>query len=173
MTSTAHPDPNSTRAPDRSGGAWRWPTTVGLFGLTAWSAGIGWQAHAVSYPFFRTVPADHFLDYHAQYNAAIPVVVIAPGFAAFLLATVYPWLRPAAVPRSAAVVVSGAGVVALLSTVLFAIPRHNELDRIGQDAQVVGELMQANLVRSVAASVAVLALGWILSRAARRSGTAG
>lgn len=162
-TATASPRPARPR-----GGSWRWWTAVGTFGITAYATGVGWQAQAVSYPFFRTVPADHFLAYHAQYNAAIPLVVIAPGFAAFLAGIAFPWLRPAGVSRTAAVVVSAAGAVSLLSTVLFAIPRHDELDRIGQDAQVVGELLQANLVRSLALTVGTLALGWILGRALAR-----
>lgn len=96
------------------------------------------------------------------------MVVIAPGFVAFLAGIAFPWLRPSGVSRAAAVVVSAAGAVSLLSTVLFAIPRHDELDRIGQDAQVVGELVQANLVCSLALTVGTLALGWILGRALAR-----
>jgi hypothetical protein len=147
--------------------AWRSWATVGIFGLTAYSTAIGWQAQAVSYPFFRTVAAEDFLAYHAQYNSSIPLVVIVPGFAAFLGGIAYPWLRPAGVPRAAAVVVSVAGAVALLSTVLWAIPRHDALDRTGQDDAVVTSLLQANLVRSLALSVAAVALGWCVGRARR------
>lgn len=149
------------------GGTWRWWVTVGIFGLTAYSTAIGWQAQAVSYPFFRTVAADDFLAYHAQYNSSIPLVVIVPGFAAFLAGIAYPWLRPAGVPRPAAVIVSVAGAVALLSTVLWAIPRHDALGRIGQDDAVITSLLQANLVRSLALSAGVVALGWCLGRARR------
>jgi hypothetical protein len=162
-TATAPPRPSRARE-----GTWRWWAAVAIFGLTAYSAAVGWQAQAVSYPFFRDVPADHFLAYHGQYNDSIPLVVIAPGFAAFLAGIAFPWLRPAGVPRAAAVVVAAAGAVSLLSTVLFAIPRHDELDRVGQDAQVVGELLQANLVRSLALTAGTLALGWILGRALGR-----
>jgi hypothetical protein len=158
-TATASPRPGRPRD-----GSWRWWTAVGTFGITAYSTAVGWQAQAVSYPFFRTVPADHFLAYHGQYNDSIPLVVIAPGFAAFLAGIAFPWLRPAGVSRVAAVLVGVAGAVSLLSTVLFAIPRHDELDRIGQDAQVVGELLQANLVRSLALTVGTLVLGWVLGQ---------
>jgi hypothetical protein len=173
MTSTtSDPETGLARPSSRRQGSWRWWAAVGTFGITAYSTAIGWQAQAVSYPFFRTVPADHFLAYHGQYNESIPLVVIAPGFAAFLVGIAFPWLRPAGTSRAAAVVVSVAGAVSLLSTVLFAIPRHDELDRVGQDAQVVSELLQANLVRSLALTVSTLALGWVLGRAlTRRTGS--
>jgi hypothetical protein len=165
---TATTSSGGTRRSRVRDGSWRWWTAVGTFGITAYSTAIGWQAQAVSYPFFRTVPADHFLAYHAQYNESIPLVVIAPGFVAFLAGIAFPWLRPAGTSRAAAVAVSVAGGVSLLSTVLFAIPRHDELDRVGQDAQVVAELLQANVVRSLALTVGTLALGWVLGRALTR-----
>ena len=59
---------------------WRHPHLVALTALTAYSTGVGWQAQAVSYPLFRAVPTEDFLAYHAQYNEAIPLVVIVPGF---------------------------------------------------------------------------------------------
>jgi hypothetical protein len=165
MASTTSDTATASTRPSRSRqGSWRWWTAVGTFGITAYATGVGWQAQAVSYPFFRSVPADHFLAYHAQYNESIPLVVIAPGFVAFLAGIAFPWLRPAGVSRGAAVVVAATGAVSLLSTVLFAIPRHDELDRVGQDGQLITELLQANLLRSLALTVGTLALGWVLGR---------
>jgi hypothetical protein len=51
------------------------------------------------------------------------------------------------------------------------IPRHDALDRIGQDDAVITSLLQANLVRSLALRVGVVVLGWCLSRIRQPSGS--
>lgn len=146
---------------------WRRWYLAGLTALTAYSMGVGWQAHVVSYPFFGTVPADHFAAYHLQYNAAIPIVVIIPGFAGFLAGIAFLWARPRDVPRPAALVVAGAGLVSVLATVLWAIPMHDRLDRIGQDAATLDSLLQANLLRSLALTAGTSALVCCVARARR------
>lgn len=137
---------------------WRRPHLVALTALTAYSTGVGWQAQLVSYPLFRAVPAEDFLAYHAQYNRSIPLVVIVPGFLTFLACAAFPWTRPADVPGRLAAAVSASGVVALVSTVAWAIPMHDRLDRIGQSAAAIDSLLDANLVRSLALTAGTAAL---------------
>lgn len=165
MTQTV---PRTQVVPTSSPAGWRHWSLAGLTALTAYSMGVGWQAQLVSYPFFGTVPADHFAAYHLQYNAAIPVVVIVPGFLSFLAGVAFYWTRPQDVPRPAALVVAGTGVVSLLATVLWAIPMHDRLDRIGQDAATLDSLLQANLLRSLALTAGTVALVWCLARVSRR-----
>ncbi len=155
---------------DVAGPRWRELGLVGLAALTTYSAAVGWQAQVVSYPLYRAVAAEDFLAYHAQYNGAIPVVVIAPGFLAFLAGIALPWTRPAWVPARTAGVVAVAGAVSLVSTVAWAIPRHARLDRIGQDAATIDSLLTANLVRSVALTVGTLALVGLVGGRACRGG---
>lgn len=151
----------------RAAGRRRWHL-AGLTAFTAYSMGVGWQAQLVSYPLFSTVPADYFAAYHLQYNAAIPVVVIIPGFLSFLAGVAFYWTRPQDVPRPAALVVASTGVVSLLATVLWAIPMHDRLDRIGQDAATLDSLLQANLVRSLALTAGTVVLVWCVARSVRR-----
>lgn len=157
----------SSAAPSRP---WRTWNLVGLTCLGAYSTAIGWQAQLVSYPLYRAVAEEDFLAYHAQYNHSIPAVVIAPGFATFLAAGAFLWTRPSSVPTGVAALVSGSGVVALLSTVLWAIPRHDQLDRDGQSAAVIDSLLQANAVRTAALTVGTLALAWCVGRLLTRRG---
>ena len=142
---------------------------MALTALTAYSTGVGWQAQAVSYPLFRAVPPEDFLAYHAQYNEAIPLVVIVPGFLSFLACAAFPWTRPADVPRGLAGVVAGSGLVPLVSTVAWAIPRHDRLDRIGQDEATIASLIDANLVRSLALTAGAVALVVATTRSGRPS----
>lgn len=150
---------------------WRRPHLVALTALTAYSTGVGWQAQAVSYPLFRAVPPEDFLAYHAQYNEAIPLVVIVPGFLSFLACAAFPWTRPADVPRGLAGVVAGSGLVSLVATVAWAIPRHDRLDRIGQDEATIASLIDANLVRSLALTAGAVALVVATTRSGRSSRT--
>jgi hypothetical protein len=138
-------------------GAWRRPHLVALTALTAYSTGVGWQAQLVSYPLYRAVPPEDFLAYHAQYNQAIPLVVIVPGFLSFLACAAFPWTRPADVPRGLAAVVAVSGLGALVSTVAWAIPRHDLLD--------------ANLVRSLMLTAGTVALIVATTRSGRASRT--
>ena len=60
--------------------------------------------------------------------------------------------------------VAGAGLVSLLATVLWAIPMHDRLDQIGQDAATIDSLLSANLLRSLALTAGTAALVWCLTR---------
>lgn len=164
MTDTLTPDrrPSAVRARP-----WRWWNAVALTGLTAYSTALGWQAQAVSYPLFRAVPAENFLDYHARYNASIPWVVIVPGFVTFLSGAAFVWTRPVEVPRGPAALVSVAGVTSLLSTVLWAVPEHDRLDRLGRSSATIDSLLAANLVRSLALTAGTVTLVWCLGRVGR------
>jgi hypothetical protein len=148
---------------------WRTWGTAALATLTAYSAAIGWQAQLVSYPLYRAVGSEEFAAYHLQYNDSIPVVVIAPGFAAFLGGIAFVWTRPADVPRWAAFVVAGGGLTSVLTTVLWAIPMHNRLDSIGQSQQTIDSLIMANVPRTVALTVSTGVLMWALVRSRRRA----
>lgn len=147
---------------------WRvWNLAV-LAALTAYSTGVAWQAQFVSYPLFRAARADDFPAYHLAYNAAIPGVVIIPGFLTFLTCAAFPFTKPAGVPRAATAVVVISGIGSLLSTVLWAIPMHDRLDAIGQDATTIASLLAANGVRTALLTVGAAALTWTVVRLLRR-----
>jgi hypothetical protein len=151
---------------------WRQLNLAALTALTAYSAALGWQAQVVSYPLYRAVGDAEFAAYHRQYDEAIPLVVIAPGFASFLSGAAFYWTRPAEVRRPAAAVVSAAGVVSLASTVLWAIPMHDRLDNVGRSAATIDSLLRANLLRTVALTTSTLVLVWSVWRGSGVPGSA-
>ncbi len=151
-------------------GRWRHLNLAVLTALTAYSAALGWQAQVVSYPLYWAVGDSEFAAYHEQYNEAIPLVVIAPGFASFLAGAGFYWTRPAEVPRSVAAVVTVAGVTSIASTVLWAIPMHNRLDEVGRSTAAIDGLLRANLLRTVALTGSTLALVWSVWRSSRGPG---
>jgi hypothetical protein len=147
---------------------WRLGNLVALAGLTAYSTGVAWQAQFVSYPLYREMSAEEFPAYHLAYNAAIPGVVIIPGFLTFLACAAFPWTKPAGVPRLATALVALSGLGSLLSTVLWAIPMHDRLDVIGQDAATITSLLQANGLRTALLTIGAATLSWSLARLLRR-----
>jgi hypothetical protein len=140
------------------GSSWRSGYAVGLTALATYSTAIGWQAQLVSYPLYRAVGEEEFPDYHLQYGRSIPAVVIVPGFMTFLGGTAFGRVRPAWISRRRAWFVAGCGATSLLSTVLWAIPRHDELDRAGRSDQAIDSLIKANTVRTAALSAMAVAL---------------
>jgi hypothetical protein len=163
MTHFAPPAVLSTTS--RARVRWRRWNLVGLSALTAYSTALAWQAQLVSYPLYRAVSPDGFAAYHQQYNESIPWVVVVPGFVSFLSAAAFYWTRPAVVARSVAAVVSLTGVSSVLTTVFWAIPMHDRLDRVGQSLPTIDSLLDANLVRSLGLTVGTIALCWCLGRA--------
>ena len=158
-TVTARP---ATRT--RTGTPWRYWNLVAVTGIGAYSTGVAWQAQYVSYPLYRAVAPEGFLAYHEQYGQSIPWVVILPGFVTFLATAAFFWTRPPEVSRAVGALVSTTGVAALASTVLWAIPRHDELDRNGQSSSTIDSLLQANAVRTAALTLGTLTLGWCIGR---------
>ena len=146
---------------------WRVWNLAALSALTAYSAGMGWQAQFVSYPLFAQVSAADFPAYHLAYNAAIPGVVIVPGFVSFVAGIAFYWTRPAEVSRTAGVLVAICGLGSILSTVAWAIPMHDRLDRIGQDAATITSLLQANALRTAFLTAGTLVLVGIVGKLLR------
>lgn len=156
------------RAPSRlAESSWRHWNLAAVAAITAYATGVGWQAQLVSYPLFRQVSAADFKAYHQAYGEAIPLVVIAPGFLSFLACIGFFWTRPPEIPRSVAALVSLTGLTAIGTTVLWAIPRHDRLDKIGQDAATISSLIEANAYRTGALTLGTLALGWCVVRMRR------
>ena len=59
------------------------------------------------------------------------------------------------------------------STVAWAIPMHDRLDVIGQDASTIASLLQANAVRTALLTLGTVALGWCFVRVASSRQSAG
>ncbi len=143
---------------------WREHFLIWFLVLAGYNLGVAVQAQFVSYPLYKAPGSAEFLSYHAQYNESIPLPVILPGFAFMLLSAAFVALRPAVVSRAVALAVTACGLVGLLTTTAWAIPRHDELDRIGQSLPTIDSLLMANAVRTLAFAVEVALLVWIARR---------
>lgn len=116
--------------------------------LVFWVLGQIWLVQVVVYPLFSKVGRDDYVDYHGFYSRHIPLPVIIPGFASFLLPLPLALYGPAF-----PVWISGAniaaGSVGLLVTVLLEIPRHARLQKNGKSDTTIGELIRYNWPRTL------------------------
>ena len=124
--------------------------------LLAWTAvifyvtGEIWFGQLVVYPLFAKVGAAEYIAYHRYYSSRIPLPVILPGFASFLLPLALVVVRPAPVPLWMALANVVCGLVGLVVTVALEIPRHARLEQGGKQETVIRELIRYNWPRTLA-----------------------
>ena len=112
-----------------------------------------WFAQIVVYPLFAKVGRDEYVAYHGFYSSRIPLPVILPGFASFLVPVALVFLRPESVPLSLALANAACGLVGLVVTVGLEIPRHARLEKGGKQETVIRELIRYNWPRTLSITV--------------------
>jgi hypothetical protein len=109
-----------------------------------------WLIQIVVYPLFDMVEPNGYIPYHKFYSSRIPLPVIVPGFACFLLPIALVFLRPDPVPLWMALANAACGLVGLFVTVALEIPRHVQLEKRGKSEPVIRELVLYNWPRTLA-----------------------
>ena len=118
-------------------------------GVIFYVTGGIWFAQIVVYPLFGKVGPNEYIAYHRFYSSRIPLPVIVPGFASFLLPVVLVFLRPDSVPLSLALANAACGLIGLYVTVVLEIPRHARLEKGGKQEDVIRELIRYNWPRTL------------------------
>ncbi len=117
--------------------------------LVFYNLGIICLVQLVVYPLFVQVGLKEYVTYHKFYLSRIPIPVILPGFACFLLPIAIIVFRPESVPLWIALANSACGLLALYVTVALEIPRHYWLESGGKQITVIRELIRYNWPRSL------------------------
>jgi hypothetical protein len=108
-----------------------------------------WFVQIVVYPLFGKVGENEYVAYHRFYSSRIPLPVIVPGFASFLLPIALVYLGPGSVPTWIYLANVVCGLVGLLVTVALEIPRHARLEKDGKQEVVIRELILFNWLRTL------------------------
>ncbi|MBD2072043.1 hypothetical protein H6F93_31740 [Leptolyngbya sp. FACHB-671] len=116
--------------------------------LAFYNLGIIWFGQIVVYPLFAKVGAEEYITYHTFYSSQIPLPVILPGFAHFLLPIALIFYRPEPVSLGLALANAACGLLSLVVTVALEIPRHNRLEKGGKQEDVIRELIRYNWPRT-------------------------
>ena len=133
-------------------------------GVIFYVTGGIWFAQIVVYPLFGKVGPNEYIAYHRFYSSRIPLPVIVPGFASFLLPVVLVFLRPDSVPLSLALTNAACGLIGLYVTVVLEIPRHARLENGGKQEALIRELVLYNWPRTFSITAqAALALPMLLA----------
>jgi hypothetical protein len=135
--------------------------------LSFWELGQIWFVQIVVYPLFAKVGPAEYIDYHRFYSRRIPLPIILPGFASFLLPIPLAFFGPD-VPTWMTAANIATGIVGLLVTVLLEIPRHGRLEKGGKNDAIIAELIRYNWPRTASitlqAAVTVAMLLWVFGR---------
>jgi hypothetical protein len=130
--------------------------------LSFWVLGQIWLVQIVIYPLFARVGERDYVGYHGFYSRRIPLPVILPGFASFLLPMALALFGPA-VPPWMTIVNIAAGVVGLLVTVGLEIPRHGKLEKSGKNEPLIAELIRYNWPRTASITVQAIVTMFMLA----------
>lgn len=114
--------------------------------LAFWGLGQIWLTQIVVYPLFAKAGESDYLTYHRYYTSRIPLVVILPGFAIFLLPFLLGYFGPQ-VPQWMTLANITCGMIGLAVTLILEIPRHNRLEK-QRDENVIRELIAFNWPRT-------------------------
>lgn len=113
-----------------------------------------WLVQIVVYPLFGKVGSDEYVAYHKFYSRRIPLPVIVPGFASFLVPMALIFLGPDSAPRWIYLANAACGLVGLV--VALEIPRHARLEKGGKQEAVIRELIRYNWPRTLAITASAL-----------------
>jgi hypothetical protein len=131
--------------------------------VVLYNFGAIWFVQLVVYPLFGKVGPNEYVAYHKFYSSRIPLPVILPGFACFLLPVALVFFRPESVPLSLALTNVACGMVGLFVTVALEIPRHARLEKGGKQEVVIRELILYNWPRTLAITGSALLTLWMLT----------
>lgn len=111
-----------------------------------------WLVQIVVHPLFGKVGKNEYVAYHRFYSGRIPLPVILPGFASFLLPVALVFFGPDSVPMRVYMANVACGLVGLLVTVGLEIPRHSRQEKGGKQEKVIEELVRYNWPRTLSIS---------------------
>lgn len=135
---------------------------LAAFCVQLYDLGTIWIVQQVVYPVFGQVGEADYVTYHRFYVRRIPLPIIVPGFASFLLPVAVWATLPPTVPQALAALNVAMGVTGVLVTVAPEIPRHRRLER-ARDPRVIEELIRHNRPRTLSISAsAALTLAMVL-----------
>jgi hypothetical protein len=133
---------------------------IALTVMCFYCTGASWMLQFVCYPTYKLVGEKEFVPFHVSFGrrligaAVIPMVLVCLGTFVLLFAA------PAEIPAWVPIVAAICGVVILVTTIFFEVPKHMKLDKDGKSDAVLQGLVRDNIPRTIAWTVASLVLSY-------------
>jgi len=130
--------------------------------LCFFCTGASWMLQFVAYPTYQLVGQNEFVPYHVDFGkrmlpvTVIPMVLTCLGLIGLL------FVRPAAAPQWAALVTAACGVIILVTTIAFEVPKHLALDKDGKSDTLIAGLVRDNIPRTLAWTVASVVAAYMV-----------
>lgn len=140
-------------------------TLVGMLfvlSLVFW-AGLMVYSWATTYPMFRDIPAEGFIEVHRTYERGLPVGVYLPfGIMGFSVAAAI-FVRPPEIPVPALWIGAIALAGGVITTAFCAAPMHIALIKHGKDLERIRRMLACNAARAAFAVVGLGGALWTLA----------
>ena len=133
------------------------------FAAAAYLTGLIWTVQLVHYPSFGLVPKVAWAAFHAAHTRRMSYVVLAPMVLELGLAIGLAWAGRRLLPGAAGWWSLGLVGLAWAVTFFISVPFHNRLAQ-GFDYIAIDGLTRTNWLRTLAWTVRMGLLGWLLAR---------
>ena len=133
------------------------------FAAAAYLTGLIWTVQLVHYPSFGLVPKAAWAAFHAAHTRRMSYVVLAPMVLELGLAIGLAWAGRRLLPGAAGWWSLGLVGLAWAVTFFISVPFHNRLAQ-GFDYIAIDGLTRTNWLRTLAWTVRMGLLGWLLAR---------
>lgn len=114
----------------------------------------------VCYPTYLLVGEQEFIAFHVSFGRRLLIVVV-PMILTCLGMFALVFLRPSSAPEAAALIAATCGGVILGATIISEVPKHQKLDKVGKDVPLIKALIQDNMPRTIAWTMASFALAYM------------
>ncbi len=130
-----------------------------------YATGASWLLQYVAYPTYKLVNKDGFVPFHLAFGKRLLIATVIPMVLGNLLSFILVFYHPDFAPVGLVYLVAICSVIVLFSTMKYEVPRHNKLNEIGKNDELIDGLVKDNAPRTVSWTVGSFALFYTVLQA--------
>ena len=130
-----------------------------------YATGASWLLQYVAYPTYKLVNKDGFVPFHSAFGKRLLIATVIPMVLGNLLSFILAFYHPDSTPVGLVYLVAICSVIILFTTMKYEVPRHNKLDEVGKNDDLIDGLVKDNAPRTASWTVASLALFYMVLQA--------
>ena len=127
-----------------------------------YATGASWLLQYVAYPTYKLVNKDGFVPFHSAFGERLLIATVIPMVLGNLLSFILAFYHPESAPVGLVYLVAICSVIILFMTMKYEVSRHNKLDEVGKNDELIDGLVKDNAPRTASWTVASLALFYMV-----------